>query len=186
MAENKTTRKKTIKVKGNMPTKMHPTDAGYDLTIKDIEYDKDAETYFVKTGTYLNQPFSHTCLLFPRSSVSKKGVYMANGVGLIDPDYMGEVIVAFKLSTSVTSMLMEDAMYEYYELPFYKRWFTNPMDIYKEKYKYFESKPLQFFPYEKGERVAQLVPIKQDTIELVKGQLRSTKRGDNGFGSTGK
>jgi dUTP pyrophosphatase len=32
--------------------------------------------------------------LFPRSSLSKKGFFLANSVGLIDPDYQGELIVA--------------------------------------------------------------------------------------------
>lgn len=53
------------------------------------------ETVFVHTGLSLELPEGYAGLVYPRSGLScKRGLAPANKVGVIDPDYRGEVMVA--------------------------------------------------------------------------------------------
>jgi len=47
------------------------------------------------TGIAIEIPEGHVGLLFPRSSISKKALRLANSVGVIDSGYRGEVIAKF-------------------------------------------------------------------------------------------
>jgi dUTP pyrophosphatase len=42
------------------------------------------------------------------------------------------------------------------------------------------------FTIKKGDRIAQMVIKKYESVEIVEGGLSSSSRGDGGFGSTGK
>jgi dUTP pyrophosphatase len=48
------------------------------------------------TGVHMEIPEGHVLLLFPRSSVYKTGLTLANCVGVIDSDYRGEIIFNFR------------------------------------------------------------------------------------------
>jgi dUTP pyrophosphatase len=50
------------------------------------------------TGLAFEIPENHVGLLFPRSSVSKTSLGMANSVGVIDSDYRGEITAVFKVT----------------------------------------------------------------------------------------
>ena len=50
------------------------------------------------TGLAFEIPENHVGLLFPRSSVSKTSLSMANSVGVIDSDYRGEISAVFKVN----------------------------------------------------------------------------------------
>ena len=53
------------------------------------------ETVFVHTGIAIEPDRDCVILLFARSSLAcKKGLCLANGVGVVDYDYRGEIIVA--------------------------------------------------------------------------------------------
>lgn len=54
-----------------------------------------------KTGLAVEIPEGYVGLLFPRSSVSKTNLVMANSVGVIDADYRGEISVRFKLQRTM-------------------------------------------------------------------------------------
>lgn len=55
------------------------------------------ETQVVGTGLTLELPNNLMALLLPRSGLATKhGVTLANAVGLIDPDYRGEIKVAIR------------------------------------------------------------------------------------------
>ena len=78
-----------------VPTKAHPTDAGFDLTCTSFEYDKnDLITYH--TGIAMAIPENHVGLLFPRSSVFKQDLILSNCVGVIDSSYRGEIMLKFR------------------------------------------------------------------------------------------
>jgi len=47
-------------------------------------------------GTFGYTDFDYDILAFPRSSVSKYNLVLANCIGLIDSDYRGEVLLRFK------------------------------------------------------------------------------------------
>ena len=76
-----------------MPTKAHSTDAGYDLYVrKKFENDRELICYL---GVQLEIPYGYVGLLFPRSSIHKRDVRLANCVGVIDAGYRGEVKAVF-------------------------------------------------------------------------------------------
>jgi len=50
------------------------------------------------TGLAFEIPEGYVGLLFPRSSISKKDMVLANSVGVIDSGYRGEVSFRFKLT----------------------------------------------------------------------------------------
>lgn len=93
------------------------------------------------TGVSVEVPENHVLLILPRSSTKLR---LVNTVGVIDPDYRGEIFVKCRA---------ED----------------------------------ETFRIKRGERAVQalLVPCVAPDLEFVN-ELSETKRGKNGFGSTGK
>ena len=55
--------------------------------------------YFVHTGIAVEIPKGYVGLLFPRSSVYKTGLELANSVGVIDSGYRGEIRAVFRASS---------------------------------------------------------------------------------------
>jgi len=99
-------------------------------------------------------------LAFPRSSVSKYNLVLANCIGLIDADYRGEVLLRFKYIWQP-----ED----------YRIRTDNLLEGYVNFTKL----------YNKGDKVCQLKVTKVENVEFVLvDELDSTNRGDGGFGST--
>lgn len=71
-------------------------DAGADLTAVSMEIDKQEGIVTYGTGIALAIPRGHVGLLFPRSSIYKKKLNMANSVGVIDSGYRGEVMFKYR------------------------------------------------------------------------------------------
>jgi dUTP pyrophosphatase len=73
-------------------------DAGLDL----IATSKEENAMFVEYGTGLafEIPPGFVGYIFPRSSISKYHLSLANSVGVIDSGYRGEVKVRFKKTTN--------------------------------------------------------------------------------------
>ena len=91
------------------PRRAHPTDAGVDLTAWSIdtgdEQGTDWETDVISpgvsrvfgTGVCVAVPEGYVGLLFARSSLGvKRRLDVANGTGVIDADYRGEVKVCLR------------------------------------------------------------------------------------------
>ena len=75
-----------------VPTRAHPTDAGLDLTAAETTHVAPRVVTLVPTGIAVAIPEGHVGLLAARSSLaSKKAMTLANGVGIIDSDYRGEI-----------------------------------------------------------------------------------------------
>lgn len=54
-----------------------------------------SETVMIKTGLAMEIPEGYAGLIYPRSGLSsKRGLAPANKVGVVDPDYRGEFMVA--------------------------------------------------------------------------------------------
>ena len=109
--------------------------------------------------------FGHTdidydILAFPRSSVSKYNLVLANCIGLIDADYRGEVLLRFKYQWQPEDYRIRiDNLIE---------GIVNSNKLYK-----------------KGDKVCQLKVTKVENVEFVLvNELDSTNRGEGGFGST--
>lgn len=88
----------TVKVKKTHPDAVIPKyakfgDAGLDLTAVYVE--ETAYHMIYDTGLAFEIPPGHVGLVFPRSSVSKTDLDLANAVGVIDSSYRGPIILKF-------------------------------------------------------------------------------------------
>lgn len=79
--------------KNCLPTRGHNTDAGLDLKSRVITSVFPQDTEFIPTGVCVEIPVGYVGLLFPRSSISKTPLRMANSVGVIDSGFTGEIKV---------------------------------------------------------------------------------------------
>jgi len=79
-----------------VPSKAHPTDAGYDLVCTSITHTDKYIEY--GTGLAIALPENTVGLLCPRSSVSKYDLSLANSVGVLDQNYRGEVKLRFRVT----------------------------------------------------------------------------------------
>ena len=89
---------KKVNKKAVTPTYAKDGDAGLDITSisREIVITGDYEYVEYGTGLAFEIPVGHVGLLFPRSSVSKKDMFLSNAVGVIDSGYRGEVTFRFK------------------------------------------------------------------------------------------
>lgn len=76
-----------------MPIKQHEADAGLDLKARKAVSVFPQDTEFIPTGVCVEIPVGMVGLLFPRSSISKTPLRMANSVGVIDAGFTGEIQV---------------------------------------------------------------------------------------------
>lgn len=95
-----------VKIKKLHPNAVVPSyakhgDAGLDLTAISKEFICDpkriTEDFFeFDTGLAFEIPEGYVGLVFPRSSISKKGMRLCNAVGVIDSSFRGSVRLRFK------------------------------------------------------------------------------------------
>lgn len=147
-----------------MPKKAHATDAGFDLVATSREID-DMGNIVYGTGLAMEIPEGYVGLAFPRSSVSKYDLVMANSTGVIDAHYRGEIKFKFKMAIEAGELVTEGAGEHFFARTTYPK---NRV-------------------YNVGDRIAQLVIIPIPEIEFKEAdELTDTDRGDGGYGSTGK
>ena len=70
----------------------HNGDAGLDLYVLESETIKSGETKLIKLGISCEPVDGKAYYLFPRSSISKTPLRLANSIGLIDGGYRGEIM----------------------------------------------------------------------------------------------
>ena len=70
----------------------HAGDAGLDLYVLEDIHFKFGETRAIKMGISCEPEDGKAYYLFPRSSISKTPLRMANSIGLIDGGYRGEIM----------------------------------------------------------------------------------------------
>lgn len=95
------------KVDKNVPDLMHATEhsAGLDLCVTQGLDFSDTNTFtpttaMVGTGIAVEIPEGQVGLVFVRSSIgTKRGITLANGTGVIDSDYRGEIMLALNFSS---------------------------------------------------------------------------------------
>ena len=66
-----------------LPTYAHSTDAAMDLYAASLEID-EMNNFVYGTGIAVEIPEGFVGLVFPRSSIAKKTLYLTNAVGVID------------------------------------------------------------------------------------------------------
>lgn len=87
-----------------IPQKATEGSAGYDLkATKDLVLGESPQIYTVGTGVCVEMPIDYCGLLLSRSSLHTYGLSLANGVGLIDSDYRGELFLKLKFDGHVFS-----------------------------------------------------------------------------------
>lgn len=93
--ENREMKIKFKKINPNAVTPKQCTNgaAGFDLTAVSVK--EDALTVWCDTGIAVEIPKGYVGLLFPRSSVYKTGLSMANAVGVIDSDFRAAISAVF-------------------------------------------------------------------------------------------
>jgi dUTP pyrophosphatase len=69
-------------------------DAGLDIVAISKNNTEDYIEY--KTGLAFEIPEGFMCLVFPRSSISKTNLSLANSVGVLDSGYRGELILRYR------------------------------------------------------------------------------------------
>ena len=128
-----------------------------------IQYKTNLKLAVQKERTFSNIGYNDLdfdILAFPRSSVSKYNLVLANCIGLIDADYRGEVLLRFK-------------------------YIWQPEDYSIGKDKNIQGTVNYSKLYNKGDKVCQLKITKVENVEFVLVyELDSTNRGEGGFGST--
>jgi len=97
---------------------------------------------------------------FPRSSISKYNLMLANSICLIDADYRGEVLLRFKYIWQPSDMFF-----------YHDNSVTGKLDLNKI--------------YKKGDKICQLKITKSENVSFkLVDVLDDTNRGTGGFGST--
>jgi dUTP pyrophosphatase len=77
-----------------LPTKGTSLSVGYDLTCISVHKKLSNKTTLYDTGVTVNPPPGYYTEIIPRSSLSKTGYILSNSIGVIDPDYRGNLLVA--------------------------------------------------------------------------------------------
>lgn len=139
-----------IKIKKLHPEAILPAYATYGSACFDIYSLESVCTQqpqaIIKTGLAFEIPDGHALMVYSRSGQGfKSDIRLANCVGVIDSDYVGQLMV--KLTRDVDAGIR----------------------------------------VEYGERIAQgmIIPVQKVNFEEVD-ELKTTQRGEGGFGSTGK
>jgi len=151
-----------------IPKYSKASDGAMDLTATSRTIEDGNVAY--GTGLAMAIPPTHVGLIFPRSSVSKKPLSLANCVGVIDSGYRGEIVCKFKPTPSVSNIdaMMSTGTEEVKAVGI-------PKILYEEEL------------YEVGDRVAQIMIIERPLVMFSEvDELDDTERGKGGFGSTGK
>lgn len=92
-----------------MPSKAHPTDAGFDLVATSKSVDGYGNIVY-GTGLAVEIPEGYVGLLFPRSSICKISLALTNSVGVIDSCFRGEI--TFKFKPTLSSFTKANTSYE--------------------------------------------------------------------------
>jgi dUTP pyrophosphatase len=87
-----------------IPSYAKSGDAGMDLIATSHDYEESdsgaRRLQVYGTGLAVEIPEGYVGLLFPRSSIAKKALYLTNAVGVIDSGYRGEIKIKFAIDAS--------------------------------------------------------------------------------------
>ena len=159
-----------------IPSYAKKGDAGLDLTAVDKYYDVHGCVVY-RTGISIEIPEGYVGLIFPRSSICKQDLTLANAVAVIDSGFRGEILMKFKPSLMFVSDeegLISDE-YETFKC-------ADGVEI-----PWNERIPMTAIDYNVGDRIAQLIIMPYPHIEFEEvDELTETERGDGGYGSTGR
>lgn len=88
------------------PTRGSQNAAGYDIYSNDYATICSGQTSMIPTGLAMEIPVGYFGAIYPRSGLStKRGLRLANCVGVIDADYRGEVKVPLYNDSAETQIV---------------------------------------------------------------------------------
>ena len=160
-----------------IPTYAKPGDAGMDMTATSRIFDKYGNVEY-GTGLAMEIPEGYVGFIFPRSSISKQDLSLANAVGVIDSGYRGEI--KFKFKPTLAYMTFGVA--------------TNSKGIDEDSDSFdfvgiagdIQKDSIETSIYEIGDRIGQIIIIPYPKISFIEvEELSITERGEGGFGHTG-
>lgn len=73
--------------------KQHPTDVGFDIALPEAIELSPTKICKVDTGVRITLPDDLWAMIALRSSAGKRGLVLANGIGVIDPGYTGPLFL---------------------------------------------------------------------------------------------
>lgn len=144
---------------GIMPTKAHNDDAAWDCYARENAVFED-KAVLVPLGFCMELPKGYHAEIVPRSSMGvKTPLIQTNSVGIIDANFRGELKACYKLVDWI---------------------------IWGKHYNFDIMNPPQDFEIHKGDRICQMLIVKDPEVKLVQvDELSDSERGLGGFGSTG-
>jgi dUTP pyrophosphatase len=185
---------KKLNPKAIVPAYAKSGDAGLDLTAVSVEY--NVENNFVECGTGLavEIPSGYVGLVFSRSSVSKKNLILANGVGVIDAGYRGEIRLRFKPCSNVAQASGNEANSNEASSGEISSSKASSNEVNSNEASNSKTNSTSNVAqtttnntFAVGERVGQMIILPYPIIELVEvPELSNTDRGSGGYGSTGQ
>lgn len=177
-----------------IPQKAHPEDIGYDVKAVRVEYDAETDCYKYYTGLSWEATAGISCFGFAQSRNSKTDCYLTNHVGIIDPNYRGEIQFRYKNRTSRYIRI-----YQYFNFLWERRNLferilcriskfrrqclaTDMLDVAEA---FVDDHIMDYAPYKVGESVGQFVFMRVPDASIVEvEEINETDRGEGGFGST--
>lgn len=93
---------KKLNERAVVPTFAKAGDAGLDLTATSYQLNTEYGVWEYGTDLAVEIPQGYVGLIFPRSSIYKTDLSLANSVGVIDSGYRGELRVIFRNHDLVT------------------------------------------------------------------------------------
>lgn len=151
-----------------IPSYAHTSDAGMDLTATSRKTDEDGNVVY-GTGIAIEIPKGYVGLVFPRSSNSKKTLWLTNSVGVIDSRYRGEITFKFRPSIAIPPRLWTRI---------------------KLRLKGYKGDIVQYASpktYKIGDRIGQIIILPYPAVKFIESDfLYPSDRGECGYGSTGE
>jgi dUTPase len=136
----------------------------YYKSISHIEYD----TEIMIEPDKLEGAYDFYMLLYPRSSIIKTNLILANSVGVIDSGYRGSIKVCFKYIMQPDDMKIIEGQ-----------------TVRGKHAKAIVSSIDPQRVYQRGDKIAQLIPCKHLPLDIsYVNSISNSERGDSGFGST--
>ena len=96
----------TVCAEDMKPTRAHEHDAGADLRASESAFIGSGRFAKVSTGVRVSIPEGYVGLLAARSSLFGHGLLMANGVGIIDAGFTGEIKVPLFNAGNLPSIVL--------------------------------------------------------------------------------
>ena len=149
--------------------------AGMDVTAIGRDYDNANDCWIYHTGLSLQLPEGYVMLIFPRSSVSKYDLSLANAVGVLDSSYRGELKLRFKRNYRIENEPSKETDYK----------FTTTSIVNPGSANEYQWNACNW--YNIGDRIGQIMILPYPVIQFNEvEELSETERGAGGFGSSGK